>query len=262
MNLELKDKVVLVAAASRGLGKAAALEFSREGAQVAMCARGEAVHETAREISSATGMDTLGIQADLTHPEEIRRLVRTTLERFGRLDVLIVNGGGPPPGGFLDLTVNDWRKAAELTLFSAIELCYAVVPHMVGQGDGSIVAVQSYTVRQPADNLVLSNSLRMAVQGLMKSLAIELGPRGIRVNSINPYWTWTERVEELIDDRARRSNGTRESEAAKLAAAAPLGRFGEVEEFGRTIAWLASPAASYIHGQSLLFDGGAVRSGV
>jgi 3-oxoacyl-[acyl-carrier protein] reductase len=131
---------------------------------------------------------------------------------------------------------------------------------MLEAGSGSIVANQSYSVKQPIDNLILSNSIRMAVVGMMKSLANELGPRGIRVNSIHPAWTWTERVEQLLHDRAQRKSITFEEEAAKVTQAVPLGRMGTVEEYGRTVAWLASPAASFIHGHALMFDGGATNT--
>jgi 3-oxoacyl-[acyl-carrier protein] reductase len=143
---------------------------------------------------------------------------------------------------------------------SAVRLCYAVVPHMLARGSGSIVTTQSYSVKQPIDNLILSNSLRMAVIGLMKSLANELGPKGIRVNSINPAWTWTERVDQLMHDRAARAGTTAKQEASKITVAVPLGRMGTVEEFGQAIAWLASPAASFVHGHALMFDGGATKA--
>jgi 3-oxoacyl-[acyl-carrier protein] reductase len=131
---------------------------------------------------------------------------------------------------------------------------------MIDQGSGSIVAIESISVKQPLDNLILSNSLRMAVIGMLKSMANELGPKGIRVNSINPTFTWTERVEQLMNDRAAKNGTTLEQEIAKVKETIPLRRMGDVEEFGRTVAWLASPAASFIHGHALLFDGGAARS--
>ncbi len=187
-------------------------------------------------------------------------MVERTLDRFGRIDILIVNAGGPPSGDFLSLTSKDWEKAVPLTLLSAVRLCYAVVPHMLERGSGSIVATESYSTKQPIENLVLSNSLRVAVIGLMKTLANELGPKGIRVNSINPSWTWTDRVQQLMEDRAERNGTTVEEEVAKAIAEIPLGRMGTVEEYGRAVAWLASPAASFIHGHALMFDGGAIRT--
>ncbi|MGD2058638.1 MAG: SDR family oxidoreductase, partial [Anaerolineales bacterium] len=195
----------------------------------------------------------------LTKAEDINRYVDQAVQELGGVDILIINAGGPPPGAFLDLTPADWRAAVDLTLMSAVHLCYEVVPNMVEAGAGSIVTTQSYSVKHPIDNLILSNSLRMAVIGMMKSMANELGKKGIRINSINPAWTWTERVEQLMKDRADRNGTTPEQEAGRVTEVVPLGRMGTVEEFGRSIAWLASPAASFIHGHALMFDGGATR---
>jgi len=260
MDLGLKDKVALVTAASKGLGKATAREFAREGAQVAMCARSDSIESAAQEIARETGARVLPLRADLTKPADIDSLVAATLEEFGRIDILFINAGGPPPGVFLSFKPEDWEAATNLTLMSAVRLCYAVVPHMLQQGEGSILTSQSYLVKQPLDNLVLSNSLRLAVIGFIKSLANELGPKGIRVNSINPGWTSTERVEHLVADRAARNNTSPEQEAAKITSEIPLGRMGTVEEFARAAVWLASPAASFIHGHALMVDGGIVKT--
>lgn len=260
MDLGLKDNVALVTAASSGLGKAAAMEFGREGAKVAICARSDRVDGTAEEIRDQTSAEVLAIRADLTKSDDIRVLKQKTLERFGQIDILIINAGGPPPGGFLNLCPEDWEAAVELTLMSAVHLCYAVIPHMLERGEGSIVATQSYSVKQPIDHLILSNSIRLAVIGLMKSLANELGPRGIRVNSINPAWTWTERVQELMTDRANRNQTSIDEEISRVTAELPLGRMATVEEYGRAVVWLASPAASFIHGHALMFDGGAIKA--
>jgi 3-oxoacyl-[acyl-carrier protein] reductase len=260
MDLGLKDKVALVTAASKGLGKAVALEFAREGAQVVMCARSELLETAAEEIRAETGADVLSLRADVTQQTQIDNLVKSALNRFGRVDILFVNAGGPKPGDFLSLTPVDWEDAVKLTLMSAVRLCYAVVPHMLERGSGSIITTQSYSVKQPIDNLILSNSIRLAVIGLMKSLANELGPKGIRVNSINPAWTWTERVEQLMADRAKRNNSDIETESAKITSAVPLGRMGTDKEFAQAAVWLASPAAAFIHGHALMFDGGAVKT--
>lgn len=260
MELDLKGKVALVAAASRGLGRAAAMELAREGARLAICSRSSAIHAAARDIASETGADVLAQQADVGDAAQVRGLVAAVLERFGQVDILIANCGGPPPGPFLDWSEADWLAAFRLTVLSTVHLCAAVLPSMVSRGSGSIVASQSYLVKQPVDNMVLSNSLRLAVVGLMKTLANEFGPKGIRVNVINPGWTWTERVKALMEDRARRSGETAEAEAAKLAAAIPLRRMASVEEYGRVVAWLASPAASYLHGHALTYDGGLTHS--
>jgi 3-oxoacyl-[acyl-carrier protein] reductase len=260
MDLGLKNQVALLAASSRGLGKAAAMALAGEGARLSICSRGDRVESTAEEIRSKTNAEVLATRTDITEQKDIEALVQLTMEKYGRIDILYVNAGGPPPGSFFDLTADNWRTAIDLTLMSAINLCYAVIPHMLEAGSGSIVANQSYSVKQPIDNLILSNSIRMAVVGMMKSLANELGPRGIRVNSIHPAWTWTERVEQLLHDRAQRKSITFEEEAAKVTQAVPLGRMGTVEEYGRTVAWLASPAASFIHGHALMFDGGATNT--
>jgi 3-oxoacyl-[acyl-carrier protein] reductase len=260
MDLGLKDKIALVTAASRGLGKAAARALAQEGARLCISSRSEKIHNAAEEISKAGGQEVLALKSDLSKAEEISSLVEFTLDRFGRIDILIINAGGPPPGNFLSFKPEDWEGAIELTLMSAVRLCYAVVPHMIERGEGSIVATQSLSVKQPIENLILSNSIRMAVIGLMKSLSNELGPQGIRVNSINPGWTRTGRVDQLLADRAKRGNTSEDEEAAKIAVEVPLGRMGTVEEYGRAIAWLASPAASYIHGHALMFDGGATKT--
>jgi 3-oxoacyl-[acyl-carrier protein] reductase len=260
MDLGLKGKTALVAAASKGLGKAAALELARHGAQVAIFARSDRVEAAADEIRKATGEKVLALRGDVSLEEDVDRVVSSAIEHLGHLDIAILNAGGPPPGGFLAFGPGDWETAVRLTIMSTVYLCYAVVPHMLERGEGCLVATQSATVKQPLENLILSNSLRLAVIGLMKSLANELGPKGIRVNSINPGWTWTERVEQLVTDRAGRNRTSVEEEAARITRDIPLGRMGTVEEYGRAVAWLASPAASYIHGHALSFDGGAVRA--
>lgn len=260
MDLGLKDQVAVVTAASRGLGKAVATTLSEEGAKIVMCSRTDQIESAAQEIQSHTGGEVVPVRADVKVQDDIDRLVAETMSHFGRVDVLFVNAGGAAPGGFLNIKVQDWLDAIDLTLMSAVRLCYAVAPIMVEQGSGSIVTSQSYAVKQPIDNLMLANSVRLAVIGMFKSLATELGPKGIRVNSINPAWTWTERVDQLLKDRAERSGTSVDEEAAKLTATIPLGRMGTPDEFGKTVAWLASPAASFIHGQAIFFDGGIIKA--
>lgn len=264
MDLELGGKVALVTAASKGLGRASAAALAAEGARVVMCARSEAVETAAAEIRRETaaivGAEVVAVRADVTKAADIERFVQTAVAGVGRPDILVINAGGPPPGRFLDFTPEDWEAAVQLTLMSAVRLCYAVVPHMRAGGSGSIVAIESISVKQPVDSLILSNALRMAVIGMLKTMANELGPDGIRINSINPTFTWTGRVEQLLSTAARASGSTVEEEAEKRSREIPLRRMGSVAEFGRTVAWLASPAASYIHGHALMFDGGATRS--
>jgi 3-oxoacyl-[acyl-carrier protein] reductase len=260
MNLGLKGKVALVAASSQGLGRAVALELAREGVAVAICARHrDPLERTAVEIQESTGSDVLAVPADVTVPAEIDRLVEATTARLGPPDVLVTNAGGPPPGRFADLTPEDWQAAVDLTLMSAVRLCRAVVPGMRERGAGAIVAMTSVSVKQPLPNLMLSNSIRLAVVGMMKTLADELAPDGIRVNVVCPGWTRTARVEQLLEDRAQRNGTTVDEETAKITASIPLGRMATPKEFGRVVAFLASPAASYVHGVSLLVDGGMYR---
>jgi len=260
MDLELKDKVALVTAASKGLGKAVALELAREGANISICSHSDLIDKAAAEIRKETGGNILAVHCDVSKQNDIEKLIKSTNDEFGQIDILFVNTGGPKPGAFLDLDPEEWEIAINQTLMSAVRLCYSVVPQMIANGSGSIITTQSYSIKQPVSNLILSNSIRLAVIGLMKSLANELGSKGIRVNSINPTWTFTDRVDELMNDRASRTGNSVKKEIEFLSSEIPLGRIGTVEEFGKTVAWLASPAASFIHGHALMFDGGAVKS--
>ncbi|MFL7790814.1 MAG: SDR family oxidoreductase [Anaerolineae bacterium] len=260
MDLGLNGKVALVTAASRGLGKAVALRLAQEGTHIAICARGkEQLEKTAAEIGAETGRQVVPIQADISDPKTASILVESTVEQLGQLDILVTNAGGPPPGQFLDLTPEDWETGARLTLMSAVRLLYAAVPVMKKQPGGSILAITSIAVKQPLPNLVLSNSLRLSIIGLIKTLADELAPFNIRVNGICPGWTHTDRVDQLLRDRAKRKLTTLEEEAAKVAIDIPLGRMGTPEEFAKAATFLVSPAASYITGVSLLVDGGMYR---
>lgn len=260
MDLGLGGKVALVTAGSQGLGAAAAAAFAREGARVAICARNRSpLMDTCHRIADETGAEVLAVTADVSRAADVERLVAATVDRFGRLDILVTNAGGPPAGNFFDLDETDWEAAAQLTLMSAVRLCYAAVPVMRKQGAGSILAITSMSVKQPLDDLILSNSLRLGVIGLVKSLSTELGPDGIRVNAICPGWTGTERVGELLQARAVKSGLTVDDERANITAAIPLGRMADPEEFARVATFISSPAASYITGVSLLVDGGLYK---
>ncbi len=260
MDLGLKDQVALVTAASQGLGAAVALKFAAEGAKVAICSRDKGrIEARAAAIRELTGAPVLPIAADVTEPADVERLVRATVDRYGRLDILITNAGGPPAAPFLDLSPGDFEAAFRLNLMSAVHLCYAAVPQMLAQESGSIVTITSISVKQPIENLVLSNSIRLGVIGLTKTLANELGAKGIRVNSVLPGWTRTDRVMELLDSRAAINGTTPEIEAERIAESFPLGRMAEPEEFANVTVFLASPAASYVHGVALQVDGGAYQ---
>jgi 3-oxoacyl-[acyl-carrier protein] reductase len=260
METGLRGQVALVTAASRGLGLASARALAQEGADVVICARSADIVATAAQIARETGVRTLGVQADVTVQADIDRLIAATVAEFGRIDILILNAGGPPSGSFLDLTPDDWEAATRLTLMSAVRLCYGVIPLMLTQQGGSIVAIESVSVKHPIDNLILSNAIRLAVIGLLKSLANEFGGRGIRVNSVNPTFTLTDRTGQLLAARAARDGNSVEEQSADIVRTIPLGRMGTPEEFGRVVAWIASPAAAFIHGHALMFDGGATRT--
>ena len=264
MDLRLQDKVVLVTAASRGLGAATARRFAEEGARIAISSRNaERIERTAEAIAHDTGAQILPIEGDVSRPEEVNRTVRAVIDRWGRLDILVTNASGPTPGQFVTLQPENWEAAVQLTLLSVVRLCQAALPHML-QNDlpqrGVIVANTSYTVKQPADGLLLSNSLRLGVIGLIKTLANELGPQGIRVNAIAPGWTKTERVDEIMAARAQRNGTTPEQEAFRQIAEIPMGRMGVPDEFADALVWLASPRASYVHGIVLPVDGGTIKA--
>jgi 3-oxoacyl-[acyl-carrier protein] reductase len=260
MDLGLAGKVALVTAASRGLGAAIALALAREGARVAICARNQAtLSATSQRITQETGAEMLAVSADVSQADDVKALVARTVERFGRLNILVINAGGPPAGSFLDLDAAAWEQAAQLTLMSAVRLCYAAVPVMREQGEGSILAIASISVKQPLDNLILSNSVRMSLVGLVKSLSNELAADGIRVNAVCPGWTRTGRVEQLLQARSAKSGLPVEEEASRITASIPMQRMADPEEFARAAVFLVSPAASFITGVSLLVDGGQYR---
>ncbi len=264
MDLKLKDKVVLVTAASRGLGAISARRYAEEGAQVAISARsGDQILQTAQSIAQDTGAQVFGITGDITQPDQIDRIVQSTIDRFGRLDVLVINHGGPPAGLFKDTHDDQWEAAVQLVLMSAVRLCHAAIPHMLKNDlpdRGSIVAITSFVAREPAEGLTISNSLKISVVGLMKSLANEYAPHGIRVNSIAPGWTMTDRVHDIFQNRSQRNNTTFDQESAKVIANIPIGRIGDPNEFADALVWLTSPRASYITGICLPIDGGLTQS--
>jgi 3-oxoacyl-[acyl-carrier protein] reductase len=260
MDLGLKDKVAIVAASSRGLGKACALELAREGANVVVCAR-EAEHlaATAAEIQAASAVQVLSIPTDLTDAAQIEHLVDETMRRFGRIDVLVTNNGGPPAGAFDEFDDGAWLAAHQLTLMSAVRLIRAVLPTMRAQRWGRIINITSVSVKQPIDNLLLSNVYRPGVVGLAKTLSAQVAADGITVNNVAPGYTRTDRVLELSADRAAKEGKTVEDILDERAADFPIRRMGEPEELAALVAFLASERASYITGATIQVDGGYVR---
>ncbi|MHB8621360.1 MAG: SDR family oxidoreductase, partial [Chloroflexota bacterium] len=230
-----------------------------EGARVAMCSRGEAIQAAAEEVRAATGAEVLALSADLRDGDACTRIVRETVDRFGRLDVLVNNAGGPPSGSVTEMTDEQWETAFQTNLMSAVRLCRAAVPHMRAAGGGRIINITSSGVRQPIPGLVLSNAIRAGIVNFAKTLATELGPEKILVNKVAPGRIATDRVRELDEAAAHRGGTAVEEVARSMAAAIPAGRYGEPEEFANLVVFLASARASYISGQTIMVDGGMVK---
>ncbi len=263
MDLGLNDKVALIAASSKGLGKASALALAREGARVAICARdGEQLEATAQEIVADCGAEVLALPADLTSAEEIERVVAATVERFGGLEILVHNSGGPPAGVFGDLTEEQWHLAFEMVTMSFVRFVRAAVPHMRELGWGRIVGIQSSSVKQPVAGLDVSNGIRPGVAGLAKALMPQLARDGITINLVLPGTFATARIHPGLgsDDPAERATAL--EQLAPVAERIPLGRLGEPIELGELVAFLASERASYITGAAYQVDGGVIASNV
>ncbi len=257
MELGLKDRVAIVAAASKGLGKAVAFGLAREGARLALCARGEeTLNATAEEIRRETGAEVLAIVADVTKPEDVKRLVEETIRRFGRIDVLVNNAGGPPGTTFLQSSPEQFQQAIDLNLMSTIRLCKVVVPYMLREHWGRIVNIVSLSAKQPLPGLILSNTARPGVLGLTKTMSNELAKEGILINSVCPGYTLTDRVAEINAANALRKGITAEEEMKGVADRIPMGRLGRPEELANVVVFLASERASYVTGAALQVDGG------
>ena len=260
MDLGLKGRGVIVAASSQGIGLATAEAFAREGAQVAMCARIEKTLQAAASgVRSRTGAEIYAEALDVTDATAVQRFVEQVSKRFGRIDVCVTNAGGPPAKNFLSLSADEWRKAVDLNLMSVVHLCKAVIPHMQRHRWGRIVTITSISVKQPIADLVLSNSVRAAVVGLVKSLSNEFGKDGILVNNVAPGYTSTERLQELAQVRALAAGVSPQQICDAWAAETPVRRLGTPEEIANVILWLASEQASYVTGQTILADGGIYR---
>jgi 3-oxoacyl-[acyl-carrier protein] reductase len=257
MDLQLEGKKALITGASRGLGYATAEALAKEGSSVAINSRSQDhLEQAVQRLETETNSAILPIQGDVLAPEFAEELIQKTITGLGGLDLLVTNAGGPAAGQFTDFDDETWQLAVDLSFLSHVRLIRAALPHLRRSTSPSVLTITSITVKQPLPNLILSNSIRMATAGLTKSLAQELGPEGIRFNSILPGWTVTKRVEQLMAHRAKTANSTPEEEIKKQAASIPLRRLGSPEEFANAAVFLLSPAASYINGVMLQVDGG------
>ena len=260
MDTGLKNKVVIVSGASQGIGQATAHAFAAEGAEVVICARTEKTLQTAAAaILSATGTKVTPYVADVSDPSAVTALVQTVAKRFGRIDVCIANAGGPPPRAFLNASNDDWEKAFQMNFMSVVYLAREVLPFMQKQKWGRFITITSTSVRQPVPDLLLSNSIRPAVVGLMKSLTQEFGPHGITFNNVGPGYTSTERLGSLAASRAQAAGVAEKDIYERWANDVPLRRLGQPNEIADAILWLASERASYITGQTILVDGGIYK---
>lgn len=259
MDLGLKGKVALVAAASKGLGFGVARALATEGARVSICSRDQASVDTAvKKLTDETGSEIIGTACDVTKAQSIQAWVDRTVAQWGTIDALLINAGGPPGGLLKDFSDEQWQAAFELTVMSTVRMIRSTLPHMTS--GSSILTVTSSSTREPIERLGLSTVMRSGVVGMVKTLADELADAGIRVNNLIPGRIDTDRVAQLDQATAKRQGISIEEVQAQSAAKIPLKRLGTIDEFGSAAAYLLSPAAAYITGASLRVDGGAMRS--
>lgn len=260
MDLGLQNRVALVAGASKGLGRAVAERLAMEGADVLINSRSTGpLDATAREIARTTGRTVVAAAGDVSDPELCQGLVDRAVGELGRLDILVANAGGPPPGGVDDFDAAAYRSALEVNLMSTIQLTLAALPAMRRQGWGRVIAITSVSVKQPVKGLILSNTARPGVVGFIKTISQDLADEGILCNVVAPGFIRTARVEALLASQAEARGISREAVLKGITADIPAGRIGEPAEFANAVAFLASEAASYITGHTIQVDGGLVQ---
>ena len=261
MDLGLKDKIALVCGSSKGLGKATAKCLAKEGASVILCSSNLANLQKAKQsIQQVSSAEVITIPANLSDHDSVSRLIEILFQRYDHLDILVNNTGGPPPGKFEELGIEDWQKAYDAMLLSAVMLTKSVLAGMKTRRWGRILNITSIAVKQPVENLILSNSIRAGITGFARTLANEVAPFGITVNNILPGYTRTERLEKLAEETAMRKGISIEQAYQTWIKDIPMTRLGEPEEFGDVVTFLASEKASYVTGTSVTVDGGWVRS--
>ncbi len=260
MDLGLKNRVALVAASSQGIGLATAQAFAAEGCRVAMCARNEqTLQAAAQKIREQCDAEIFAEALDVADASAVGRFVTAVAAKFGCVDICVTNAGGPPAKGFLAASLDDWQRAIALNFLSTVYFAREVIPHMQRKRWGRIITITSITTKQPVADLVLSNAVRAAVVGLVKSLANEFGKDGILVNNVGPGFTATDRLKELAKARASALGKNEQDLLDAWAAEAPIKRVGEPREIADTIVWLASERASFVTGQTVLVDGGLYK---
>jgi 3-oxoacyl-[acyl-carrier protein] reductase len=260
METGLKNRVAIVAASSQGIGQATAEAFAAEGCRIAMCARNpQTLHAAAERIEKQHHAEVLAQALDVTDAEAVHRFVEAVVSRFGGVDICVTNAGGPPARGFLAATLEEWRNAVDANFMSTVYFAREVIPHMQRRHWGRIITITSITTKQPVPDLVLSNAVRAAVVGLVKSLANEFGKDGILVNNVGPGYTATDRLKELAKTRSAALGKSEKEIAEGWGADAAVRRLGEPREVADAIVWLASERASYVTGQTVLVDGGLYK---